>query len=43
MERFRNMYKNAVIRVVVNGEVGREIKIRRCVRQQPRHIIVRLA
>ena len=25
VERFRNMYKNAVIRVVVNGEVGREI------------------
>ena len=33
VERFRNMYKNAVIRVVVNGEVAREIKIRRCVRQ----------
>ena len=33
VERFRKMYKTAVIRVVVNNEVGREIKIRRCVRQ----------
>ena len=31
--RFLNMYRDAAIRVVVNNEVGKEIKVKRCVRQ----------
>ena len=33
IKRFQNMYENAEIRVVVNGEIGRAIKVKRCVRQ----------
>ena len=33
VKRISNQYKNAKIRVVVNNEVGKEIKIKRCVRQ----------
>ena len=33
ISRFSNMYKEAVIRVVVNGEIGNAVKIKRCVRQ----------
>lgn len=33
VRRISNQYKNAKIRVVVNNEVGGEIKIKRCVRQ----------
>ena len=32
-DRFLNMYRDAAIRVVVNNEVGKEIKVKRCVRQ----------
>ena len=31
--RFLYMYRDAVIRVIVNNQVGKEIKIKRCVRQ----------
>ena len=31
--RFLNMYRDAAIRVVVNNKVGKEIKVKRCVRQ----------
>ena len=33
VDRFGNMYKDAEIRVVVNGEIGNAIKVKRCVRQ----------
>lgn len=33
VQRFKNMYKDAVIRVVVNGVIGKAIKVKRCVRQ----------
>ena len=31
--RFLNMYRDGAIRVVVNNVVGKEIKVKRCVRQ----------
>ena len=33
VQRFRNMYRDAEIRVVVNGVVGSAVKVKRCVRQ----------
>ena len=33
IQRFLNMYKNAVIRIVVNGVIGNAIEVKRCVRQ----------
>ena len=33
VQRYRNMYKRAVIKVVVNGEIGSAIRVKRCVRQ----------
>ena len=33
VQRFKNMYRDAEIRVVVNGVVGGAIKVKRCVRQ----------